>query len=100
MLGDTRPDSGFPCVLTDSLFASLFLHSFLMVLTLISDDDDDDLLLTCALAALTISSDSMEKRLDGVRDCGRESPRVEPGTANDDVLSGRLATWVVEPSSL
>lgn len=90
MLGDTRPDSDFPCVLTDSLFASLFLHSFLIVLTLINDDDD--LLLACTLAALTISSDSIEKRLDGVRDSGRESPRVELGTVKDEVLSVKLAT--------
>ena len=100
MLGDDRPDSGLPCVLTDSLFASLFLHNFLMLLTLISDGDDD-LLFGCALAlaALAISSDSIEKRLDGVSDCGRESPGFGLGTINE-ALSGRVRTWVAEPSSL
>lgn len=98
VFGDVRPDSGCAIEETDDRLLSLFLHSFLMLFTLISDED-----LLFTPAALAISSEfaeSIEKRLEVAWDEGRDSA-TSVGTVKDELRSGGVLTtdWVREPVS-
>ena len=89
-LGDVRPDSGSACVETEPLLLSLFLHNLrILFIPMI----DAVLFCCCCAAAFAASSDdmeSMEKRLEGVCDGGRESSVT--GIVSEELLSGGLGT--------